>query len=117
MPRNKRKDDDKGFIWLGVNDSDNDRAPYLKGFVKLPPELLEMIEDAETDEEGNVILQVSLWKGEKRGTLSGSVEYREREERRSKKRGTKTTSRSRRERDDDDDENEAPRRKKSSFGW
>ena len=68
---------DEGFIWLKRNDSDNDKAPYLKGFVSLPEELVKGCDGLESicvynEEHESYTLEVSLWK-KGNGVLSGKL--------------------------------------------
>jgi len=68
---------DEGFIWLKRNDSDNDKAPYLNGFLSLPVELVKGCEALESicyydEERGSYALDISLWK-KGNGVLSGKL--------------------------------------------
>lgn len=60
-----------GYAWIKRNNSDNEKAPYFKGFIRLTPELIEYINEAETDDDGNVKLEMSLWR--KEDSVSGSL--------------------------------------------
>lgn len=64
-------DNSNGFAFISRNQSDNEKAPYFKGFIKLSPQLIEYIKEAETDTDGNIKLEMSLWR--KENGCSGSV--------------------------------------------
>jgi len=68
---------DEGFIWLKRSDSDNENAPYLRGFVSLPVELVKGCAGLESicyydEERGSYTLDISLWK-KGNGVLSGKL--------------------------------------------
>jgi hypothetical protein len=99
----RRKDNDgKGFVWLKTNVSDNEKAPFLKGFVNITEEMLELLNEAEADENGNIKVQLAIWKkldedGDVvRGVFQGRAEVEEAEDKSSARISSKSKARGRR---------------------
>lgn len=68
---------DSAFVWLKRNDAEYENAPYLKGFVSLPPELVRGNTALESicyydSERDNYNLDICLWK-KGNGVLSGLI--------------------------------------------
>lgn len=71
MSNNKKV---SGLVYISKNASDNEKAPLMKGFINITPELLEVLNSLEPDSYGSVKLEVALWKDqEKQGVLKGSA--------------------------------------------
>lgn len=69
------KNNDNGFAYIKRNNSENEKAPYFKGFIRLTPALIEYINEAETDDDGNVKLEMSLWRKDDSSSGSVSIPY------------------------------------------
>ena len=69
------KDPLSGFCYLSrVQKKKSDKAPDIKGFVNITPELLAALNEMDVDDYGTFKLEVSLWKKpDTNGVYTGSV--------------------------------------------
>ena len=105
MVRRKSDGDGKGFVWIKRNESENEKAPFFKGFVNITEEMLEALNEREPDENGNLKVQIAIWRkldedGDPvKGVFQGRAEVPEDDERPARK-STKSKARGRRSDDD-----------------
>ncbi len=72
---NQKKDVLTGTAYLKRNQSDSPKAPYIKGFVSITPELLQALSNLEPDDYGTVKLELALWSNEEQpGVLKGTAQ-------------------------------------------
>lgn len=63
------------MIYLRINANKEERQPKLKGFVKLNQEMLDYLNSVELDDDGEVMLDIALWKSQgKEGVFTGKVQ-------------------------------------------
>lgn len=66
-----------GYVLVSKNDGalKNDKAPQLKGFISISPELLEALKQTTPDKFGNYKLELALWRKESRLQGSAKLPY------------------------------------------